>query len=75
MTWDEWFAHDGIALAERIKRRDVAIGEVLAQSRTALARVDGTLQGSLEFFDDVVDDPGRDGPDPSGPLLQRADVH
>jgi len=66
MGWEEWAAHDAIALAERVRRSDVTPAELAAQAAAAIARVNGPLDAVVEVFEDVVADPLRDGMRPDG---------
>ena len=68
MNWDEWAAHDGVALAGRVKAGDVTPAELATQAAAGVARVDAELSGVVELFDDVVADPAKDGADLSGPF-------
>jgi amidase len=68
MSWSEWFAHDGLGLAALVRNGDVTATELVAQARAAVDRVDGTIAGALELFDDVAENPDHDGPHRSGPL-------
>ena len=66
MSWSEWSAHDGVALAGRVRGGELRADEVVAQAVAAVERVDGRLEGVLEIFEDVVRDananrPARDG--------------
>ncbi|MFL6679638.1 MAG: amidase family protein, partial [Burkholderiaceae bacterium] len=66
MSWEEWAAHDAVALAERVRKGEVTPAELAAQAAAAIARVDGTLDAVVEVFEDVVADPLRDGLRPEG---------
>lgn len=68
MTWEEWAAHDGLALAERIRKGDVTAAEVARQAVAGIAKTDPALSAVVEVFDDVVADPLKDGLNPDGPL-------
>lgn len=66
MSWDEWAKHDGVALARRVRRREVTPAELAAQAAAAVAALNPALSAVVEVFDDVVADPLRDGMDPEG---------
>lgn len=66
MSWDEWAAHDAVALAARVKRGDVTAAELARQAAAGIAKVNPALSAVVEVFDDVVEDPLRDGLDPAG---------
>ena len=68
MSWSEWAAHDGVGLAQRVRHREVTAREVAQQAAAAIAQVNPALDAVLEVFDDVVDNPLRDGLNPDGPL-------
>ena len=68
MSWDEWAEHDGVALAARVSKGELTAAELAAQAAAGIARVDGTLSGVVELFDDVIADPARDGADLNGPF-------
>ncbi len=66
MSWDEWASHDGVALAERVRRREVTPAELAAQAAAGIAMTNPALGAVVEVFDDVVADPLRDGMNPDG---------
>jgi amidase len=68
MNWEEWFARDGLGLAELVAAGDVTAQELVEQGRTAVGRVDNVLEGVLELFEAVSDNLGVDLPDSSGAL-------
>ncbi|MHC2439101.1 amidase [Bradyrhizobium sp. USDA 4451] len=68
MSWDEWTRHDGMALAERVRRGELTPRELASQAAAAVAKVDPALSGVVELFDDVIADPARDGADLNGPF-------
>ncbi len=68
MSWSEWLRHDGTSLAALVRSGQLTAREVVAQAATASSRVDPTLEGVLEIFEDVIANPDADGPDRAGPL-------
>ena len=68
MSWTEWFAHDGFALAERVREGELRVDEVVSQCVAAVERVDARLEGVLEIFEDVAQDAAADRPAPDGVL-------
>ena len=66
MSWSEWADHDGIGLAERVRKGDVTAVELAAQAAAGIARLDPQLDAVVEVFDDVVADPLKDGMNPEG---------
>jgi amidase len=68
MSWDEWARHDGLALAERVRRRELTPAELAAQAAAGIAATNPELSAVVEVFDDVLAEPTRDGMDPAGPF-------
>ena len=66
MSWSEWADHDGVGLAERVRKGDVTAAELAAQAAAGIARLDPQLDAVVEVFDDVVADPLKDGMNPEG---------
>jgi amidase len=57
MGWDEWAAHDAVALAARVRQGDVTPAELAAQVAAGVAKVNPSLNAVIELFDDAVADP------------------
>ena len=57
MNWNEWAAHDAVALAERVRRHELTAGELATQAAAAVALVNPALSAVVEIFDDAVADP------------------
>jgi amidase len=68
MGWPDWARHDGVALAELIRTRQVSAQQVAAQAAAAVARLNPKLEAVIELFDDVRANPDADGPDKAGKL-------
>lgn len=68
MSWDEWAKHDGVALAELVRRRELQATDLAAQASAAIGAVNDPLSAVIQIFDDVVEDPARDGADLGGPF-------
>src|SRR6476646_7613412 len=68
MSWDEWARHDGVALAARVKKGEVTAAELAVQAAAGIAKVNSTLSGVVEVFEDAIVDPGGNGTDPEGPF-------
>ncbi len=68
MTWDEWAAHDGVALAERVRRGDVTPSELAQQVAAGVAKVNPALGAVIEVFEDAVADPAGNGTNMGGPF-------
>ncbi len=61
MSWDEWAAHDAVALAERVRRGEVTAAELAAQAAAGIAKLNPLLSAVVEVFDDAVADPHQAG--------------
>ena len=68
MSWDEWARHDGVALAARVKKGELTAAELAVQAAAGIAKVNSTLSGVVEVFEDAIVDPGGNGADPEGPI-------
>ena len=68
MSWNEWAAHDAVGLAQRVRRGEVTPAELAQQAAAGIAATNPTLSAVVEVFDDVVQDPLKDGLNPQGPL-------
>ena len=66
MSWDEWAAHDGLALAERVRKGEVSAAELAAQAAAGIAKTNPQIDAVVEVFDDVVADPLKDGMNAAG---------
>jgi amidase len=68
MSWDEWHKHDALALAERVRAKEVTAKELSVQAADAIARLDPVIEAVLGVYEDAVADPDRDGPSKTGQL-------
>ncbi|WP_298253028.1 amidase [Bradyrhizobium sp.] len=68
MSWDEWEQHDGVALAEHVKNGELTAAELARQAATGIAKVNPSLSGVVEVFEDAISDPGADGANLAGPF-------
>ena len=68
MSWSEWFALDGVDLADLIRKGKITTNEVIAQTTAGVQRVDSELEGVLELFEDVRKNPDFNSPNRSGTL-------
>jgi amidase len=66
MSWDEWARHDGLGLAERVRKGELTAAELAAQAAAGIASTNPALSAVVEVFDDVVADPLKDGMNPDG---------
>ncbi len=66
MTWDEWSAHDAVALADRVRAHNVTPAELAAQAAAAIAKTNPALSAVVEVFDDAVADPHANGTNLNG---------
>lgn len=57
MTWDEWVAHDAVALSERVRAGDVTAAELAAQAAAGVAKANPLLSAVIEVFEDAAQDP------------------
>ena len=68
MTWDEWTQHDGLALAQRVRKGEVTPAELARQVAAGIEITNGDLSAVVEVFDDVVQDSLKDGMNLEGPF-------
>ena len=68
MSWDEWQKHDALALAGRIRAKEVTAKELSAQAAEAVEHLDPMIEAVLGIYEDAVADPDRDGPSKTGQL-------
>src|SRR5260370_30978564 len=68
MSWDEGAAHDGVALAERVRKGELTAAELAAQAAAGVAKVNPALSGVVELFEDAIVDPAEDGTKLDGPF-------
>jgi amidase len=68
MSWDEWARHDAMALAARVHGGELTPAELAAQAAAGIARTNPALSAVVEVFEDVVQDPLKDGMNPDGPF-------
>ena len=66
MSWAEWAEHDAVALAARVRKRELTAAELASQVAAGIAATNPALSAVVEVFDDVVSDPAKDGMDPDG---------
>lgn len=68
MQWEEWAQHDGVALAELVRKGELTPTELAVQAAAGIHQTNAALSAVVEVFDDVVHDPCKDGMDPQGPF-------
>jgi len=68
MSWDEWARHDGMALAARVGKGELTAQELATQAAAGVAKMNPTLSGVVELFDDAIADPVAAGANPTGPF-------
>lgn len=66
MSWEEWASHDAVGLAEKVRKGEVSAIELAQQAAAGVSLVNPSLSAVVEVFDDVVQDPLRDGMNPQG---------
>ena len=68
MNWNEWAQHDGVALAERVRKGELTAQELASQANAAIAKVDPALSAVVEVFEDAIADPAKAGANLAGPF-------
>jgi amidase len=68
MSWEEWAGHDAVGLAELVRRKQVTPRDLAHQAAAAVAKVNPAINAVIEVFEDVVEDPAKDGCDLGGPF-------
>src|SRR5208282_1366891 len=68
MSWDKWHKHDALALAGRVRAKELAAKELSAQAAEAVERLDPVIEAVLGIYEDAVADPDKDGPRKTGQL-------
>ena len=68
MSWDEWHKHDALALADRVRAKELTAKELSAQAAEAVGRLDPAIEAVLGIYEDAVADPDKDGPSKTGQL-------
>jgi amidase len=68
MSWEEWGRHDAVALATRVRRKQVTARELARQVARAVELLNPRLAAVLEVFEDVVRKPDTDRPNKDGAL-------
>jgi amidase len=68
IPWHEWANLDATAVAALIRSGQVTAREVAAQVAEGVARVDDRLHGALGLFEDAIENPDTDRPNPNGAL-------
>lgn len=68
MSWHEWAGYDGVALAGLIAKGELTAQEAAQQAITAVGRVNPSIEAVLETFDDIIQDPDKEGSQRSGRL-------
>lgn len=66
LNWDEWADHDALALAELARSGQITTAELAEQANVAIERVNTDLSAVIEVFEDVVENPLKDGMIPDG---------
>lgn len=66
MDWDEWCRYDAIGLADLVRRKEATPSELACQVAAGIAKVNPLINAVIEVFEDVIDQPARDGMNPEG---------
>lgn len=61
MNWDEWANLDAIGLAEMVRKGQITPREVAQQAALAIDALNPEINAIVEVFDDVINDPMKDG--------------
>ena len=61
-------AHDGVALAARVRKGELTAKELASQAAASIAKVDPALSGVVEVFEDAIVDPAGNGANLAGPF-------
>jgi amidase len=68
LSWQEWATHDGVGLADLVRKGAVTPAELAAQAAAAIEKVNPAVCGVIEVFADAVTAPASDGTDLAGPF-------
>jgi amidase/6-aminohexanoate-cyclic-dimer hydrolase len=68
LSWNEWAQHDGVALAERVKKGELTARELANQANEAVVTLNPALSAVVEMFEDAIADPGGNGTNLEGPF-------
>ncbi|WP_143833687.1 amidase [Oceanobacillus senegalensis] len=66
MNWNEWSRLDAIGLAELVHNGEITPQEVAQQAASGINALNPEINSVIEVFDDVVDDPTKDGMNTEG---------
>ncbi len=66
LAWEEYMRCDATDLAQMIYRGDVSSAEIAQQAALATERVNPKINAVIEVFEDVVNDPFKDGMNAQG---------
>ncbi|WP_192869523.1 amidase [Lentibacillus sediminis] len=66
MSWNEWADFDATGLAELIRNGEITPKEAAQQVASGVEALNPEVNGVIEVFEDVVDNPMKDGMDPDG---------
>lgn len=66
MSWNDWADLDATALASLVKKGEITPREIAEQAVRGIVVLNPELSAVVEVFDDVVDDPLKDGMNPDG---------
>src|ERR1700733_11894366 len=68
MSWEEWGRYDALGLAELVRKKQVKPRELALQVMAGIELVNPSINAVIEVFNDVVEDPFKDGMNPDGPF-------
>ena len=74
MNLEEYTTHDATSLAELVRTGEVTPAELAALTAHAIDKVNGTLNGVIEVYDDALDQPDANGELFGGVPFLRKDI-
>lgn len=66
MNWEEWSQYDAVGLAELVRNKHATPHELASQVVAGIAKVNPAINAVIEVFEDVVDQPLKDGMNSEG---------
>lgn len=68
MSWKEWAEQDATGLSELVRQREVTPKELAEQAKAGIDALNPEISAVIETFDDVIEDPEKDGMNLAGPF-------
>src|SRR5699024_906182 len=66
MSWNDWADFDATGLADLVRRGGITAREIASQAASGIVALNPEISAVVEVFDDVIDDPVKDGMNPDG---------